>query len=175
MAANCAPPATESAFSRCWSLIPLCAGLLAASMLAACSSSRPAPPYTIGTDSVTVEYVIFIGQITVPKGGIVHFRLVAESGHRNNGGPVLWPTPTSMDESVLASSPVSTCLSRTTCADFQARQVGTTVIVAPAPSGIICGQGGGSGCIGVSANTFTIPVHVIPKGQASVVARAGTN
>ena len=153
----------------------LCSAFLVASGLAACSSSGPAPPYTVGTDSVTIEYVNFIGRITLPKGGVVHFRLPAEPGHLANGGPVLWPPPSSRDVSIVAGIVVSKCPSRTTCVDFQARQVGTTVIDAPAPFGIICDEGGNSGCIGVADNTFSIPVEVVPAGRASVVARAGTN
>ena len=147
--------------------------VLGAVLLSGCSSASSSAPYRVHGNSVAIVYVNFVRNITVPIGGSIQFRLAAEAGHRPDGSPVLWLAPTPKDRNVLLRTAVSQCRSRTTCVDFRAVHAGTTVIAAAAPSGILCGQGGASGCTGVAANTFSIPVRVVVNGLAAVTAAGG--
>ena len=154
----------------------VCLGVIMASLFGACSSSPPPVPpaaYQVQSDFVVVAEVDVIASITLPVGATIQFRLPAGKSHRPDGSPVLPPDPRVRDSTVLKAVAVHSCSAKTTCVDFQALSTGTAVITVPGVSGMICGNGGASGCVGVTASIYSIPVKVALTGRPAVEPRAG--
>jgi hypothetical protein len=154
--------------------------LACAVLLTACGSvGQPAPlpvdikphDFAVSPHAVLIVVPSAVASVVVGTRDLIDFHLPPEAGHRAGGGPVTWPLPASSDQNVLRPTASTTCPYGTTCARFMALNRGLVSITAPAPDGIICREDS-SGCVGITAAVYRIPVQVLP-GAAPQVVRAG--